>query len=347
MAQEGPGRHRVDATEIVLIGTTHFANPSSNAAGIDVLSRPRQQQLDAVAKSIARWGADRFFAECSPDEQPALDSAYRAYRNGQLELTAPPGRVGKGEIYQLGFRTAAVAGLEGVDCVDAEVFTPNEKAVRVAGEHNPHVHRAFHRYDERRTSPWAGHTVREGLLSLNRDSALYNRSYQYYYPRMGTFEGTGAKIRRESDLEGSTFAAPFEVAERHMDELREAVQSVGARLADSVTAETDYVVLLDPEAAAAESGQGTGADTVSTSEFSDLIARTSATWVGFPKHHVGADMTAQWYKRNLRVYANIWHALEEDDDRVVLLMGQNHVWPLRHFFRGNPEFEIIPVEEVL
>lgn len=69
------------------------------------------------------------------------------------------------------------------------------------------------------------------------------------------------------------------------------------------------------------SGPGTGADTISAPELANLIAR----WVGFPDYHIGADMVAQWYKRNLRIYANIAHAVAEDDDRVLLLMGQAHI----------------------
>lgn len=349
-AQETPGRHHRGATEIVLLGTSHFANAASDSAAVDILSDRRQRELDAVAETVAEWGADRFFVECSPDEQPALDSTYRAYRSGEYELTDPPGRIGRGEIQQLGFRVASEADLGGVDCVDAEVFLPDSRAEEVAAEHDPDLHARFERHVERvtgRESPFAGRTVREALLALNRDSVLYNEYYQLYFPRMGTFDGAGARIRRESDLAGSTFAAPFDLAERHMNELRDAVESVGGRFVDAVGPETDYVVLLDPEAAAAESGPGTGADTVSTSKLSDLFERTSTTWVGFPDHHVGADVVAQWYKRNLRTYANIWRAVDEDDDRVVLLIGQNHVWPLRHFFRGNPDFEVVPVDEVL
>lgn len=350
IAQDEPGRHRDGATEIVLLGTSHLANASSEMETIDILSDRRQEQLDAVAESIARWGTDRFFVECSPDEQAALDSVYRTYRAGEYDLREPAGRAGRGEIQQLGFRAAAAAGLDGVDCVDAEVFLPDARAQKVAARHNPELYRRFEQYVEKirsRESPLAGRTVREAYLALNRDSALYNRYYQYYHPRMGTFDGAGAKIRRDSELAGSTFAAPFELAERHMDQLREAIASVDAELVDSVGPETDYVVLLDDEAAASESGPGTGADTVSTSELSDLLERTSTTWVGFPDHHIGADMVGQWYKRNLRIYANIWRAVEKDDDRVLLLMGQSHVWPLRHFFRGNPEFEVVPVDDVL
>jgi hypothetical protein len=106
-------------------------------------------------------------------------------------------------------------------------------------------------------------------------------------------------------------------------------------------------VVQDREAAQAESGPGTGVDTISVAELSVLTDRTSTTWIGFPDHHIGADKVAQWYKRNLRIYANITQKLNQSDDRVLLLMGQAHIWTLRQFFRDNPEFEVVPVEQVL
>lgn len=67
---------------------------------------------------------------------------------------------------------------------------------------------------EAEPSPYANRTVRGGLRALNRDSALYTRRYLHYYPRMGGFDGAGTKIRRDSELAGRTFAAPFELAKR-------------------------------------------------------------------------------------------------------------------------------------
>lgn len=347
IAQEGPGQQREDATKIVLLGVSHF----TAAEQVDILSKKRQKQIRAVSGLLADWKPDRFFVECSPDEQAAFDADYQAYLEGDYDLTDPPGLVGQGEIYQLGFRTAANAGTGGVECADAETFIPDAHAKEVASKHNPDLLKEYRQLIERaeaEPSPYADRTVREGLLALNRDSVLYNKRYLHYYPRMGSFEGAGTKIRRESDeLSGRTFAAPFELAERHMNEVREAIESVDARLVDSVGSGIDYVLLLDEKAAASESGPGTGADTMHVNELGELIERKSTTWVGFPDHHAGADMAAQWYKRNLRIYANIWHALEESDDRLILLIGQAHVWSLRSFFRGNPDFEVVPVKEVL
>lgn len=90
-----------------------------------------------------------------------------------------------------------------------------------------------------------------------------------------------------------------------------------------------------------------GPDTISLPQLNELVQRNTETFVGFPAHHVGADLVGEWYKRNLRTYANLWRAAEEGDDRVVLLIGQGHVRTLRTFLRENPEFEVVPVDEVL
>lgn len=78
-----------------------------------------------------------------------------------------------------------------------------------------------------------------------------------------------------------------------------------------------------------------------------MIMEEKDLYVGFPDHHIGADLVGEWYKRNLRIYANIWRAVQPGSDRVLLLMGQGHIWTLRQFFRENPRFEVVPVADVL
>ena len=96
-------------------------------------------------------------------------------------------------------------------------------------------------------------------------------------------------------------------------------------------------MLADRETAGSESGPGTGVDTLSVRGLGDLVQENSEGFVGFPDHHIGADLVGEWYKRNLRIYANIWRAVDEGDQRIVVLIGQGHLWPLRTFFRENPE----------
>ncbi len=350
--EDGPGRHGEDATEIVLLGTSHFAGSASDertSEVSDVLSESRQRELDAVARRIADWAPDRFLVECRPSGQSVLDSLYRAYRTGAYDPTEAGDRR---EIRQLGFRAADASGLDGLGCVSADGLWLGSRARQVAEEHDPEVLERYRRHVERsfdRDSLLAALTLREYLRELNTEEQLWKNHaiYVYHYARMGSFEGSGTKVRRESDLAGSTFAAAFDVAERHMERFRRAVERVGGQVVDSVGPDTDYVVVLDREEAGTESGPGTGADTLSVRDLGSLIQRTSTTWVGFPDHHIGADLVGEWYKRNLRIYANVWRAVQEGDDRVLLMIGQGHVWTLRQFFRENPDFEVVPVDELL
>ncbi|RFF26554.1 hypothetical protein DZK25_12355 [Wenzhouxiangella sp. 15181] len=349
-----PGHHREDATEIVLLGTTHFAGSTTDRHGTgvaDILSERRQQELEDLASRIADWETDRFFVECSPENQSIFDSDYRAYRNGDLDLAKPGSRSGRGEIHQLAFRAASARDLDGVDCADAEVLVPDSRARQVAKEHNPQLlksHRQFAK-DFAATRPsLAEHSLRQFLLEINTESSLRenHKNYIYYYARMGSFEGSGAEIRRESDLAGSTFRADLELEPQHMEDLRGAIESVDARLVDTPDAEVDYVIVRDRDGTESE-GRHPETRVLSLREFSSLLERTSTNWIGFTEHHIGADMVAQWYKRNLRIYANVAHEVEEKDDRVVLMMGQAHIWTLRQFFRDNPDFKVVPVAKVL
>ena len=347
---ERPGRHDADATEIVLLGTSHFAGSATDEQTSevnDVLSDARQEELEAVAASLADWGPDRFFLECTLDDQARMDSLYAAYRAGDFRPTEAGER---NEIFQLGFRAADRAGLDGVGCVDAEGVWLGSRARQVAREHNPEVLEGLERLSGSRLDDGAflrDHTLREYLLELNSEARLWenHRSYNYYFARMGTFEGSGMRTKREGDLDGATFA--LDGAERlPVDQIRGIVSDLNGRMVEEAGPGTDYVITADREAAAADDPE-VGADTLSVPEAADLVGRSSELWVGFPDHHVGADLVGEWYKRNLRSYANIWRAVEEGDERAVVLVGQGHVWSLRTFLRENPDFEVVAVEEVL
>jgi hypothetical protein len=349
---DGPGRHRQGATEIVLLGTSHFAGSATDEHTSrvgDVLSDERQAELDAVTRRIADWGPDQVFVECRPDEQATLDSLYRAYRDGAYDPTEAGDR---GEIRQLGLRAAHRAEVSRVTCADAAGVWLGSRARQVGREHNPGVVDALQRTTETRFDVeafLADHTLGEYLRELNSDRRLWenHEAYIYHFVRMGTFDGTGTEIRREGDLDGAAFALAGDVTGDLRRRTVEAIGELGGRVVESAGPGTDYVVVEDRRVAAAEEGPDVGADTLSLRELGDLVQRRSTTWMGFPDHHIGADLVGEWYKRNLRIYANAWRAVEPGTDRVLLMMGQGHVWTLRQFFRENPDFEVVPVDEVL
>lgn len=345
-----PGRRAAGATEVVLLGTSHFAGSATDETTSevnDILSDRRQEELDGAAASLADWGPDRFFLECTPDDQARMDSLYTAYRSGDFR---PTGAGKRNEIYQLGFRVADRSGLEGVGCVDAEGIWLGSHAMRVGEEHNPEAVAGLEQLDEKRLDDRAflrDHTITEYLLELNSEERLWqnHKSYIYYFVRMGTFDGSGMRTRREGDLDGATFAL-LGADRLPVEQIRGIVADLDGRMVDEAGPGTDYVIVADRALAEADDEEA-GADTLSVPEAADLVAREARTWVGFPAHHIGADLVGEWYKRNLRTYANLWRAVEEGDERVVLLIGAGHVWTLRTFLRENPDFEVVPVEEVL
>jgi hypothetical protein len=51
----------------------------------------------------------------------------------------------------------------------------------------------------------------------------------------------------------------------------------------------------------------------------------------------GADMVADWYKRNLRIFANI-NRIAEPGDRILIIYGQGHIPILRELVGASPRF---------
>lgn len=54
----------------------------------------------------------------------------------------------------------------------------------------------------------------------------------------------------------------------------------------------------------------------------------------------GADMVGDWYKRNLRIFANITR-ISEPGDRVFVIYGQGHIPTLRDFATHHPDFCLV------
>ncbi len=64
--------------------------------------------------------------------------------------------------------------------------------------------------------------------------------------------------------------------------------------------------------------------------------------------YIGADATARWYQRNLRIYANTYDFVDLDkEERVLLIYGSGHVYTLKKFFQDSPDFEYIEINNYL
>lgn len=54
--------------------------------------------------------------------------------------------------------------------------------------------------------------------------------------------------------------------------------------------------------------------------------------------YAGADMVAGWYRRNLRIFANLTRVATEPDDRLLVVYGQGHIPILRQLVIEHPDF---------
>lgn len=335
---------------IVLLGTSHFAGSALDTHSSevsDILSAERQAELAAIADSVADFDPDRVYLECDPSSQPAFDSLYRAYRAGEHEPTAKGIR---NERQQLGFRMAARAGTGGVTCADAWGLWLGDRARAVAREHNPAWLDSLQSYPHSSDEAYLeDHTLAEYLEWMNTDSLLY-QNYQVYnriFVRMGSFEGEDQVMH--SDLAGSSFAFTGDFGDMPVVEVaKEFLRSSGVQVDASVSDSTDYLITgPGPSTESIRRAKQVGAEVLGPKELRALITTESELYVGFPDRYIGADLVGEWYKRNLRIYANLLHYLEPGDRRAVVLIGQAHVWPLREFLRANPNFAVVPVAEVL
>ena len=99
---------------VMLVGVFHFANPGRDIVKsrvINVMSKENQVYLDGLAKRLVGFRPTGVLAECTPSEQGAYDQRFKDYVAGRFELPS-------NETYQIGFRVARQAGLQGVTCFD-------------------------------------------------------------------------------------------------------------------------------------------------------------------------------------------------------------------------------------
>ncbi|MEO8028005.1 MAG: DUF5694 domain-containing protein, partial [Bryobacteraceae bacterium] len=59
--------------------------------------------------------------------------------------------------------------------------------------------------------------------------------------------------------------------------------------------------------------------------------------IGAGVEYPGADVVSNWFKRNLRIYANLRRILDSQGDRVVVIFGQGHMPILRELIADSDE----------
>jgi Family of unknown function (DUF5694) len=106
--------------KVLLLGTFHFGYPNldghktDSSKYINVLSPQRQKEMEELATVIRRFKPTRIYVESS--DQPWIDSLYQEYRAGHYKL-------GRNEIFQLGFRIAGQMNHTQVYAVDTWPFS--------------------------------------------------------------------------------------------------------------------------------------------------------------------------------------------------------------------------------
>ena len=60
-----------------------------------------------------------------------------------------------------------------------------------------------------------------------------------------------------------------------------------------------------------------------------------------PSAPVGADVVADWYRRNFRIFTNLAQAIDSPSDRVLVIYGQGHAPYLRELVRSSPDMELV------
>lgn len=106
--------------KVLLLGTFHFAYPQADGHKtdpkkfIDVLSDPRQREIQELADVIKRFKPTRIYVESF--NQRHHDSLYTTYLKNEYKL-------GANEIYQVGYRVAKEMNLPKIYAVDAMPFS--------------------------------------------------------------------------------------------------------------------------------------------------------------------------------------------------------------------------------
>ena len=59
----------------------------------------------------------------------------------------------------------------------------------------------------------------------------------------------------------------------------------------------------------------------------------------------GADLLAEWFHRNIRIYSNVMGLIDSPNERVLVIYGAGHLGWLRNDFAGNPNVRLRKLSE--
>ena len=88
--------------------------------------------------------------------------------------------------------------------------------------------------------------------------------------------------------------------------------------------------------------EGTVGDMLFNMNRPEMLVRAHEPYVEYfvpivvDTNYAGADMVATWYRRNLRIFANLHRVADSPDDRLFVIYGQGHVKILRDLVEDAP-----------
>jgi hypothetical protein len=59
----------------------------------------------------------------------------------------------------------------------------------------------------------------------------------------------------------------------------------------------------------------------------------------------GADLVADWTRRNMRIYTNVMQLIDSPDERILVIYGYGHLGWLRTAFASNPNVRVRELAE--
>jgi len=68
--------------------------------------------------------------------------------------------------------------------------------------------------------------------------------------------------------------------------------------------------------------------------------------VGKDDNYAGADLVADWYKRNLRIYRNLQAIALKPEDRVLILYGAGHAKILQDLVDDSSNLQLVKLSDL-
>ena len=59
----------------------------------------------------------------------------------------------------------------------------------------------------------------------------------------------------------------------------------------------------------------------------------------------GADLLADWYRRNARIFTNVMRIVDSPDERVLVIIGSGHLGLLREAVSNDPTLRLRTLAE--